>query len=217
MTFESGPNQPHTPAEKKLNPWLKMGLELGPLILFFLANARGKQAAAAFPAIANLGGPIFFATAVFIVATLLALAVSFALTRRLPLMPFVTAIVVVVFGGLTLWLKDDTFIKMKPTIIYLLFGGTLIGGLAFGKSFLGYVFDTVFQLTDEGWRKLTLRWGLFFFGLAILNEIVWRSVSTDTWVTFKVFAILPITFVFTLTQMPLINRYALPEEEAGKP
>jgi len=214
VTFESGPNQPHTPAEKKLNPWLKMGLELGPLILFFLANARGKQAAAAFPAIATLGGPIFFATAVFIVATLVALAVSFALTRRLPLMPFVTAIVVVVFGGLTLWLKDDTFIKMKLTIIYLLFGGTLIGGLAFGKSFLGYVFDTVFQLTDEGWRKLTLRWGLFFFGLAILNEIVWRSVSTDTWVTFKVFAILPLTFVFTLTQMPLINRYSLPQEEA---
>ena len=195
-------------------PGSSSGLELGPLILFFVANARGKQAAAAFPVIATLGGPIFFATAVFIVATLLALAVSFALTRRLPLMPFVTAIVVVVFGGLTLWLQNDTFIKMKPTVIYLLFGGTLIGGLAFGKSFLGYVFDTVFQLTDEGWRKLTFRWGLFFLGLAVLNEIVWRSVSTDTWVTFKVFAILPITFVFTLTQMPLINRYALPEEEA---
>ena len=203
-----------TPAEKKLNPWLKLTLEMGPLVLFFLANARGKQAAAAFPVIANLGGPIFFATAVFIVAVLASLVVSFALTRRLPLMPLVTAVVVVVFGGLTLWLKDDTFIKVKPTIIYLLFGGTLIGGLVFGKSFLGYVFDTVFQLTDEGWRKLTFRWGLFFLGLAVLNEIVWRSVTTDTWVTFKVFAILPITFVFTLTQMPLINRYALPEEEA---
>jgi intracellular septation protein len=132
-------------------------------------------------------------------------------------MPFVTAIVVVVFGGLTLWLKDATFIKMKPTIIYLLFGGVLVGGLAFGKSFLGYVFDTVFQLTDEGWRKLTLRWGLFFFALAALNEVVWRSVSTDAWVTFKVFAILPITFLFTLTQMPLINRYSLSEEEANPP
>ncbi len=131
-------------------------------------------------------------------------------------MPLVTAIVVVVFGGLTLWLQNDTFIKMKPTIIYLLFGGTLIGGLAFGRSFLGYMFDSVFRLTDEGWRKLTFRWGLFFLGLAILNEIVWRSVSTDTWVTFKVFAILPITFVFTLTQMPLINRHSLPSEEAGQ-
>ena len=126
------------------------------------------------PALAALGGPIFFATAAFIVATLIALAVSYALTRRLPLMPFVTAIVVVVFGGLTLWLQDETFIKMKPTIINVLFGGVLLGGLAFGKSLLGYVFDAVFKLTDEGWRKLTFRWGLFFFVLAVLNEIVWR-------------------------------------------
>ena len=212
MTFESAPNAPD---HKKLNPWLKLTLELGPLILFFLANSRGEQMAEGLPAIAALGGPIFFATATFIVATLIALAVSYALTRRLPLMPFVTAIVVVVFGGLTLWLKDATFIKMKPTIIYVLFGATLIGGLAFGKSFLGYILDAVFRLTDEGWRKLTLRWGLFFFVLAVINEIVWRSVSTDTWVTFKVFGFLPITFVFALSQMPLINRYALPGEEGS--
>ena len=214
MTFESAPNEPHTPAEKKLNPWLKLTLEIGPLILFFLANSRGEQAAAMWPAITSLGGPIFFATAVFIVATLVALAVSYALTRRLPLMPFVTAIVVVVFGGLTLWLQDETFIKLKPTIIYILFGGVLLGGLAFGKSLLGYVFDAVFKLTDEGWRKLTVRWGLFFFGLAILNEIVWRSVSTDTWVNFKVFAILPITFAFALLQVRLISRYSLEEAKA---
>ncbi len=214
MTFESAPNEPHTAAEKKLNPWLKMALEIGPLLLFFLANARGEQAAALFPAIASLGGPLFFATAVFIVATLVALAVSYALTRKLPLMPFVTAIVVVVFGGMTLWLQDETFIKLKPTIIYLLFGGILLGGLAFGKSLLGYVFDAVFKLNDEGWRKLTFRWALFFFGLAILNEIVWRTVSTDMWVNFKVFAILPLTFVFAMAQMPLINRYLLAEEKA---
>lgn len=214
MTFESAPNEPHTAAEKKLNPWLKMALEIGPLLLFFLANARGEQAAALFPAIANLGGPLFFATAVFIVATLVALAVSYALTRKLPLMPFVTAIVVVVFGGMTLWLQDETFIKLKPTIIYLLFGGILLGGLAFGKSLLGYVFDAVFKLNDEGWRKLTFRWALFFFGLAVLNEIVWRTVSTDMWVNFKVFAILPLTFVFAMAQMPLINRYSLAEEKA---
>ena len=214
MTFESAPNEPHTPAEKKLNPWLKLALEIGPLILFFLANSRGEQAAALWPAITSLGGPIFFATAIFIVATLVALAVSYALTRRLPLMPFVTAIVVVVFGGLTLWLQDETFIKLKPTIIYILFGGVLLGGLAFGKSLLGYVFDAVFKLTDEGWRKLTVRWGLFFFGLAILNEIVWRSVSTDAWVNFKVFAILPITFVFALLQVRLISRYSLEEAKA---
>jgi intracellular septation protein len=214
MTFESAPNEPHTAAERKLNPWLKLGLEIGPLLLFFLANARGEQVAAAWPAIASLGGPIFFATAVFIVATLVSLAVSYALTRRLPLMPFVTAIVVVVFGGMTLWLQDERFIKLKPTIIYVLFGGVLLGGLAFGKPLLGYVFDAVFKLTDEGWRKLTLRWALFFFGLAILNEIVWRSVSTDMWVNFKVFAILPITLVFAMLQMPLVNRYALADEKA---
>jgi intracellular septation protein len=214
MTFESAPNAPHTPAEKKLNPFLKLGLEIGPLILFFLAKARGEKMAASWPIITALGGPIFFATATFIVATLLALAVSYALTRRLPLMPFVTAIVVVIFGGLTLWLHDETFIKIKPTIIYCLFGGVLLGGLVFGRSLMGYVFDAVFKLSDEGWRKLTLRWGLFFFGLAVLNEVVWRSVSTDTWVTFKVFAILPITFVFALLQLRLINRYSLEDKEA---
>jgi intracellular septation protein len=214
MTFESAPNEPHTAAEKKLNPWLKMALEIGPLLLFFLANARGEQAAAMWPAIASLGGPLFFATAVFIVATLVALGVSYTLTRKLPLMPFVTAIVVVVFGGMTLWLQDETFIKIKPTIIYVLFGAILLGGLAFGKSLLGYVFDAVFKLSDEGWRKLTLRWALFFFALAVLNEIVWRTMSTDTWVNFKVFAILPLTLVFAMAQMPLINRYSLAEEKA---
>jgi intracellular septation protein len=136
------------------------------------------------------------------------------MTRQLPLMPFITAIVVVVFGGLTLWLHDERFIKVKPTIIYCLFGGILLGGLFFGRSLLGYVLDSVLDLTDEGWRKLTLRWGLFFFALAILNEVVWRSVSTDTWVTFKVFAILPLTFVFALFQMGLINRYSPPEKQA---
>ncbi len=215
MTFESAPNEPHTAAEKKLNPWLKMALEIGPLLLFFLANARGEQAAAMWPAIASLGGPLFFATAVFIVATLVALGVSYTLTRKLPLMPFVTAIVVVVFGGMTLWLQDETFIKIKPTIIYVLFGAILIGGLAFGKSLLGYVFDAVFKLSDEGWRKLTLRWALFFFALAVLNEIVWRTQSTDTWVAFKVFGVLPLTFIFAALQYPLLVKYdASPKDEA---
>jgi intracellular septation protein len=211
MTIESAPNAPD---HKQLNPWLKMALELGPLVVFFVANSRGEQLAERIPAIAALGGPIFVATAAFIVAVLISLAVSFALTRRLPLMPFVTAIVVVVFGGLTLWLQNETFIKLTPTIIYVLFAVVLLGGLAFGKSLLGYVFDAVFKLTDEGWRKLTLRWGLFFVVLAVLNEIVWRSVSTDTWVTFKVFGFLPLTFLFALAQMPLINRSTIAEEKA---
>ena len=209
MEFEADPNSPE---RKPLNPFLKLALELGPLGVFFFANARGEWLAAKVPALAALGGPLFVATALFIVATVIALAVSLALTRRLPVMPFVTGIVVLVFGGLTLWLQDETFIKMKPTIVNALFGAALLGGLAFGKSLLGYVFDSVFRLTGEGWRKLTFRWGLFFFVLAVLNEVVWRTVSTDMWVNFKVFGIMPITFVFTLFQLPLINRHALPEE-----
>lgn len=209
MTFESAPNAPD---RKPLNPFLKLALELGPLGVFFFANARGEWLAEKLPALAALGGPIFTATALFIVATLISLAVSLALTRRLPIMPFVTGIVVVVFGGLTLWLKDDTFIKMKPTIVNTLFGAVLLGGLAFNQSLLGYVFDSVFRLTAEGWRKLTFRWAIFFFVLAALNEVVWRLFSTDTWVSFKVFGIMPLTFVFTLSQLPLINRYQLPEE-----
>jgi intracellular septation protein len=208
MTFEPVPNSPE---RKPINPFLKFVLELGPLGVFFFANARGDMLTALFPALAALGGPLFVATALCIVATVIALVTSLILTRRLPIMPFVTGIVVVIFGGLTLWLKDETFIKMKPTIVNSLFGGALLGGLLFGRSLLGYVFDAVFKLTEEGWRKLTFRWGIFFFVLAVLNEIVWRSVSTNLWVDFKVFGIMPLTFVFALTQLPLINRYALPE------
>jgi intracellular septation protein len=144
-------------------------------------------------------------------AILAALAIAYALTRHLPIMPLVTAIIVVVFGTLTIVLHDELFIKVKPTIIYVLFGGILLGGLAFGKSLLGVVFDSVFHLTEEGWRKLTLRWALFFFGLAVLNEIVWRTQSTDVWVSFKVFGVMPLTFIFAALQYPLLTRYAAPE------
>jgi intracellular septation protein len=212
VTFEPAPNQP---GRKPVNPLLKLVLELGPLAIFFLANARGEWLAERFPALAALGGPLFVATALFIVATLISLAVSLALTRRLPVLPLVSGIVVLVFGGLALWLHDETFIKMKPTIINALFGAVLLGGLALGKPLLGYVFDSAFRLTDVGWQRLTLRWGLFLLGLAVLNEIVWRTVPTDLWVTFKVFGLVGLTFAFTLFQLPLINRYALPEE--GKP
>jgi intracellular septation protein len=212
VTFEPAPNEP---GQKPINPLLKFALELGPLAVFFFANARGEWLAGKFPALAAFGGPLFVATALFVAATLISLGVSLALTRRLPILPLVSGIVVLVFGGLALWLHDETFIKMKPTIINALFGGVLLGGLAFGRPLLGYVFDSAFRLTDEGWRKLTFRWGVFLLGLAVLNEIVWRSVPTDTWVTFKVFGLVGLTFVFTLSQLPLINRYALPEE--GKP
>ena len=186
-------------AEKtKLNPILKLVLDIGPLILFFAANARFG---------------IFAATAGFMVAVLIALAVSYALTRHIEVMPIVTAIIVLIFGGLTLVLHDELFIKLKPTIIYLLFGGTLLGGLALGKPLLGMVFDQMFHLTDEGWRKLTWRWVLFFFALAVLNEIVWRTQTTDFWVSFKLFGVVPLTFLFGALQMPLINKYSVERKE----
>jgi intracellular septation protein len=207
------------PQEKpQLNPGLKLVLDLGPLLLFFFANSRPELFApllAPFLPQELITGPhagIFAATAVFIPAVLIALAIGYAKTRHLPVMPLVTAVVVVVFGGLTLALQNETFIKLKPTIIYVLFGAVLLGGLAFGKPLLGMVFDSVFHLTDEGWCKLTLRWGLFFLALAVLNEIVWRTQSTDFWVAFKVFGVLPLTFVFAALQYPLLTRHAAPEK-----
>lgn len=209
MELEHAPNDP---TRKELSPLLKLALELGPLAVFFLFNSRGEQIAEAFPVLQTVGEPIFLATAAFMVAIAISLTVSLWLTRRLPIMPLVSGVVVLVFGALTLWLHDELFIKLKPTIVNCLFGSVLLGGLLFGKALLGYVFDSAFKLTDEGWRKLTLRWGIFFFVLAIINEIVWRSFSTDFWVNFKVFGIMPITLVFTLTQLPLIQKYAITDE-----
>jgi intracellular septation protein len=201
----------HHESEKMLretSPMLKFALELGPLAVFFLANSRGDQLAETFPALAAFGGPIFIATGLFMIATAISLTVSWILTRHLPMMPLISGIVVFVFGGLTLWLQDDLFIKLKPTIINTLFGGILLGGLLFGQSLLGYVFNSAFKLDAEGWRKLTLRWGLFFIFLALLNEVVWRNFSTDTWVSFKVWGTMPITILFTMAQMPLIMRHS---------
>src|SRR5688572_32925249 len=195
------------------NPLLKLALDLGPLLLFFFANSKPalfepliKPLIPAAVATGERAG-IFVATAVFMVAIVAALIVSYVLTRRLPIMALVSAVIVVVFGGLTLFLQDELFIKLKPTIIYLLFAAVLFIGLIFNKPFLAIVFDQMFHLTDEGWRKLTIRWALFFLALAVLNEIVWRTQSTDTWVAFKVFGILPLTFVFAALQYPLLAKY----------
>jgi intracellular septation protein len=187
-----------TTKKPQLNPILKLEFDLGPLLLFFFANSRYG---------------IFVATATFMIAVLAALAASYVLTRHLPIMPVVTAIIVLVFGGLTLLLHNDTFIKVKPTILYALFGAVLLGGLFFGKSFLGIIFDSLFHLTEEGWRKLTLRWAIFFFALAVLNEIVWRNTSTNVWVDFKVFGVLPLTVLFGALQFPLLKKYAVEPAE----
>jgi intracellular septation protein len=204
--FERDPSDPQ---RKEVPPLLKLALELGPLLIFFFANSRGDWLVERFPVLAQIGQPIFIATALFMAATVIALVVSWIMTRSLPIMPLVSGIVVLVFGALTLWLHNDTFIKMKPTIVNSLFGVILLGGLLFGKALLGYVFDQAFKLDAEGWRKLTLRWGLFFFVLAAINEIVWRNFSTDAGVTFKVWGVMPLTIAFTMFQLPLIKKHSL--------
>ena len=186
------------PDKKQLNPILKLALDIGPLVLFFVANAKFG---------------IFAATGAFMVASLSAIALSYALTRHLAIMPIITAIIVLIFGGLTLVLHDETFIKLKPTIIYCLFGGTLAGGLVFRKPLLEVMFDQMFHLAEEGWRKLTVRWAIFFFAMAVLNEIVWRTQTTDFWVSFKLFGAVPLTFVFGALQMPLIKKYSVDEKQ----
>ncbi len=176
---------------------VKLAIEIGPLVTFFLVNAKAG---------------IFAATGTFMVAITIALSLSYYLDRRLAIMPMVTGVVVLVFGGLTLALNDETFIKLKPTIVNSLFAAVLLGGLAFGKSFLSILFNEVFQLKPEGWRILTFRWGLFFIALAVINEIVWRNFSTDFWVSFKVFGIMPITMVFALSQFRVLSKYQISQE-----
>jgi intracellular septation protein len=176
------------------HPLFKLATELGPLIVFFFANAKFD---------------LFVATAAFMVAICTSIVVSYVVIRHVPLMAIVSGVIVLVFGTLTLVLHDETFIKMKPTIIYGLFGLILGGGLLFHKSFIAIMFDQMFNLTPPGWRALTLRWTMFFVAMAVLNEIIWRTQSTDFWVAFKAFGVLPITAVFAMLQMPLINRYSI--------
>ncbi len=182
-----------------MNPIVKLLIEVGPLVAFFIANAQKG---------------LIWATGVFMVAIAISLSINYALEKRIPTLPLVTGVFVMVFGGLTLYLNDATFIKLKPTIVNSLFAAILFGGLAFRKSFLKSVLGEVFPLTDEGWRIMTFRWACFFVCLAIANEVVWRNFSDDTWVNFKVFGLMPITMIFSLAQLPLMNKYK-PEEEAA--
>ena len=176
------------------HPLFKLATELGPLLVFFVANAKFN---------------LFVATGAFMVAILAAMIASYVVTKHVPMMAIVTGVIVIVFGTLTLVLHDETFIKVKPTIIYGLFGGILGGGLLFHKSFIAIMFDQMFNLTPQGWRALTFRWAMFFTAMAVLNEIVWRTQSTDFWVAFKAFGALPITAVFAMLQMPLITRHSI--------
>src|SRR6201995_356117 len=176
------------------HPLFKLATELGPLVVFFAANAKFH---------------LFVATGAFMVAIVAAMIASYVVTKHVPLMSLVTGVIVLVFGTLTLVLHDETFIKVKPTIIYALFAVVLGGGLLFGRSFLAIVFDQMFNLTPQGWRILTLRWALFFAALAVLNEVIWRTQTTDFWVNFKVFGVTPLTMIFAVTQMGLIKRYQL--------
>lgn len=173
---------------------LKLLVEIGPLGVFFFANSQYD---------------IFVATGAFMAATLVSLIASRLIFKRVPAMPLVTGVFVFVMGGLTLYLHDELFIKLKPTIVNILFGSILLGGLAYGHSLLKYLFSDVFRLQDEGWRKLTLRWALFFLFLAVLNEIVWRMFSTDFWVAFKVFGIMPLTLIFSIMQLGLMQKYQI--------
>ena len=176
------------------HPVFKLATELGPLFVFFVANWKFN---------------LFVATGAFMVAIVAAMIASYVVVRHVPIMAIVTAVIVLVFGTLTLVLHDETFIKVKPTIIYGLFAAILGGGLLFGRSFIAILFNQMFNLTPKGWRILTLRWALFFLGMAALNEIVWRTQSTDFWVAFKAFGAIPITMIFAMTQMPVVKRYHL--------
>lgn len=183
-------------------PSIKALSDYGPILVFFAAYMLSD---------------LFVATAALMVATVIALAISYLVDRRIPMMPLITAGIVGVFGGLTLWLNDETFIKLKPTIVQGLISVVLLGGLAFGKALLKPVMGAAWPMNEEGWRRLTLRFGLFFAAMAVLNEMVWRTQTTDVWVSFKVFGLMGLTFVFGLTQLPLLNRYHIPDQapEAG--
>lgn len=171
---------------------VKFVVELGPLVVFFVANSYYG---------------IITGTAWFMVATAIALAASRVVLGRIPLMPLISGVFILVFGGMTVWLQDSLFIRIKPTIVNLLFASILFTGLYFRMSLLKYVFEEAFSLTDEGWRILTIRWGCFFVFLAILNEFIWRNFSEDFWVSFKLWGLMPLTMVFAISQVGLLQRY----------
>ena len=189
MSFTSTP---------KMGQGTKLLIEMGPLVCFFIANWKAG---------------IYWGTGIFMVATVNALTASWLMTRKLAMVPLVSAIFVAIFGALTLWLHNDLFIKMKVTLINALFGAVLLGGVAFGRSYLKLIMGEAVKLSEAAWRTLSVRWGLFFVFLAVLNEVVWRSVSTDTWVNFKVFGLLPLTLVFAIANAPFMSKHMIEDEK----
>jgi len=183
---------------RPLTGLLKIILEFGPLIAFFVTYKLSD---------------IFSATIVIMVTTTIALIATWFITRKVSVMPIVTLVIIAVFGGLTLYLKDESFIKIKVTIINLLFATMLLGGWMLKKPLLKYVFGEAMNLDFTGWMLMSRNWGIFFLAVAIANEFVWRHFSTDTWVTYKTFGIIPLTFVFMLTQVPIMQKYMIEDEK----
>ena len=175
----------------------KLLIDIGPLAVFFIFYTRSGLQEAILP---------------LMVATVIAVLVSYVLEKKIPIMPTLGAGIVLIFGGLTIYFNDETFIKMKPTIINAVFAIILYGGIIFKKPLLKYLLGAALKLEEEGWKILTQRWIAFFIALAVLNEVVWRTQTTDLWVNFKVFGILPITFIFTMSQFPLIKKYQIQED-----
>lgn len=196
--------------QKKINPMLKMALELGPIVLFFVAYTRLRDRTF------EIGGQAYdgfiVATALFIPLIVVTTLILWKLTGHLSKMQIATVVLVVVFGGLSVWLNDDRFFKMKPTMIYTLFAGVLGYGLLRGKSYLRFVMEEMMPLEHEGWMILTRRLALFFAGLAVLNELIWRTMSTDAWVNFKTFGLTIAIFAFFMAQGKVIQTYSIPED-----
>ena len=200
QTQEAAQEATAVPGHKPVSPFVRLALETGPLLVFFLTNGQFG---------------IMPATAAFMVATPIAVALSYKLEKRIPVMPLVGCGFVMLFGGLTLLLEDDFFIKVKPTIVNLLFAAVLFVGLALKRPYLKLLMGAVLHLDNEGWRILGLRWAVFFVVLAVLNEIVWRNFSTEFWAGFKLFGLMPLTMVFALFQVPLITRHQIEEPAAA--
>lgn len=186
------------PTAEKASPFEKFVIELGPLLVFFAGNAAAG---------------IYAATGAFMAATLISLGFAQWRYGKLPVMPLVSGVVVLIFGTLTLYLRDETFIKIKPTLVYLIFAVVLGAGYLMKKPLLELLLGSTLRLQEEGWRILTIRWALFFVVMALINEIVWRNFSTDIWVSFKAFGFLPLTFIFAFAQLPLLQRYGLGDDD----